>query len=203
MPPFTRHNPLLLPFSRSSLDNIKSLLKDGKLSPSVSWHPAPDVYIPSITSEEISNAGRRNTTALSSGGPCRQPRRTSKTHREPYKYDLHNPKHAAVLVALANVAVPPDFFRKPSSQAEVMPAMLLEVRSSKMRSHAGEVSFAGGKADSTDRSLLDTAIRETSEELGVKVDQIEYLGRFAEPEVSYGGLVVWPFLVRSLPLSNG
>ncbi|KAJ9093574.1 hypothetical protein QFC19_008303 [Naganishia cerealis] len=75
-----------------------------------------------------------------------------------------------------------------------MPSVLFEVRSSKMRSHPGEVSFAGGKMDSSDRSLFDTAARETAEELGVKVEQIEYLGRFAEPEVSYGGLVVWPFL---------
>ncbi|KAJ9100645.1 hypothetical protein QFC21_003689 [Naganishia friedmannii] len=197
MPPLNRYNPLLLPFSRSSLDRIKSLLKDGILSPSISWHPAADCYIPPITSGEITDIGGRAGSV--STGPSGQSGHRKKTHRPPYKYDLHNPKHAAVLVTLSNIAVPPGFFRE-ASVAEVMPSMLLEVRSSKMRSHAGEVSFAGGKVDPTDKSLLDTALRETSEELGVRLEQIEYLGRFAEPEVSYGGLVVWPFLVRSLSL---
>ncbi|KAJ9122409.1 hypothetical protein QFC22_001832 [Naganishia vaughanmartiniae] len=199
MPPFTRHNPLNLPFSRSSLDIIKSLLKDGRLSPSVSWHPAPDFRSPTITSKEPSEAPSRSGVASSS--PSEHSAPPKKKHRTPYKYDSRNPKHAAVLVALANIVVPPQFFRK-ASQAEVMPSMLLEVRSSKMRSHPGEVSFAGGKVDSTDKSLLNTAIRETSEELGIKVEQIEYLGRFAEPEVSYGGLVVWPFLLSANEVQN-
>lgn len=54
----------------------------------------------------------------------------------------------------------------------------------------------------TDASLLDTAIRETSEELGVAPGQIEFLGRFAEPEVSYKGFVVWPMLVSAFRLST-
>jgi ADP-ribose pyrophosphatase YjhB (NUDIX family) len=57
--------------------------------------------------------------------------------------------------------------------------------------------IASANIPQTDASLLDTAIRETSEELGVEPGQIEYLGRFAEPEVSYKGLVVWPMLASA------
>lgn len=137
MPPLFRQNPLLLPFTRTSIDNIKLLLKHGKISPSVSWHPAPDVHIPAITPGDISDIGARNVAV--SSGPFDQSQQPKKTRRQPYQYDLHRPKHAAVLVALANIAVPPQFFRKEPEAAEIMPSMMLEVRSSKMRAHAGEV----------------------------------------------------------------
>ncbi|HEY6459987.1 MAG TPA: CoA pyrophosphatase [Polyangiaceae bacterium] len=45
-----------------------------------------------------------------------------------------------------------------------------------MRSHAGQVAFPGGKSERDDGSLLDTALRETHEELGIERRQVDVLG---------------------------
>ncbi|MBD3212970.1 MAG: NUDIX domain-containing protein [Candidatus Lokiarchaeota archaeon] len=50
-------------------------------------------------------------------------------------------------------------------------------RTNRGRKHRGEMSFPGGKFDpSVDQTLLDTAIREAMEEIGVSRDDIEILG---------------------------
>lgn len=48
------------------------------------------------------------------------------------------------------------------------PRCLLTVRASKLRNHAGEVCFPGGRPDDRDRELRDTALREAREELGLE-----------------------------------
>ena len=40
-----------------------------------------------------------------------------------------------------------------------------------MRKHSGEVSFPGGVHERGDKDLIDTALRETKEELGLVNDQ--------------------------------
>ncbi|KAI0372744.1 hypothetical protein BV20DRAFT_1034424 [Pilatotrama ljubarskyi] len=87
--------------------------------------------------------------------------------------------HAAVLIPFCNV--------------NGQPGILLEVRG-KLRTHSGEVSFPGGKVDKTDPSTLAAALRETNEELGIRHDQVEILGRFGPPEKSLSGLRVWPYV---------
>ncbi|OSD02975.1 hypothetical protein PYCCODRAFT_1409874 [Trametes coccinea BRFM310] len=87
--------------------------------------------------------------------------------------------HAAVLVPFCNV--------------NGTPGILLEVRG-KLRTHSGEVSFPGGKVDETDPSTLAAALRETHEEVGIRPEQVEILGRFGPPERSLKGLRVWPYV---------
>jgi 8-oxo-dGTP pyrophosphatase MutT (NUDIX family) len=56
---------------------------------------------------------------------------------------------------------------------------LILIRRTKQESdkHSGEMSFTGGKFDpSIDKSLQDTALRETEEELGISRDKINILG---------------------------
>lgn len=58
--------------------------------------------------------------------------------------------------------------------------IILEKRAESIR-QAGEISFPGGKKDETDETFMDTAIRETVEELGVKPENIadtQYFGTF-------------------------
>ena len=49
-------------------------------------------------------------------------------------------------------------------------------RPTSMRSHAGQVAFPGGKCDASDESLLDTALREAHEELGIQPGSVDVLG---------------------------
>lgn len=58
--------------------------------------------------------------------------------------------------------------------------VLLNKRSDTVDHHRSEVSFPGGRRDETDASLLDTALRETHEELGVLPDDVEVLGKLDE-----------------------
>ena len=60
------------------------------------------------------------------------------------------------------------------SQGEIY--VMLTRRSSKMRSHSGQVSFPGGKQDSDDEDSLQTALRETHEEIGLLGEKVDVIG---------------------------
>ena len=49
-----------------------------------------------------------------------------------------------------------------------------------------------------DESFLAAALRETHEEVGISPNQVEILGQLGPPELSLGGMRVWPFVVRLL-----
>ena len=59
-------------------------------------------------------------------------------------------------------------------------SILLNKRSDTVDHHRGEVSFPGGRRDESDASLLHTALRETHEEIGVRPEDVEVLGKLAE-----------------------
>ncbi len=50
-------------------------------------------------------------------------------------------------------------------------------RTAHLTAHAGQISFPGGRRESSDRTPEDTALRETEEEIGLDRDHIEVLGR--------------------------
>jgi 8-oxo-dGTP pyrophosphatase MutT (NUDIX family) len=56
------------------------------------------------------------------------------------------------------------------------PTVLLTQRSHDLPSHAGQISFPGGKVEPHDANPLATALRETEEEIGLARDYIEPLG---------------------------
>ena len=58
--------------------------------------------------------------------------------------------------------------------------VLLNKRSQEVEHHKGEISFPGGATDSEDRDPLDTALRETEEEMGIRRDDINVLGEMDE-----------------------
>jgi len=59
----------------------------------------------------------------------------------------------------------------------VEPELILTRRSQKMRSHPGEVAFPGGKIDPVDSTLIDTALRESHEEIGLRRNEVEVIGQ--------------------------
>ncbi len=60
------------------------------------------------------------------------------------------------------------------------PTLLLTLRTSTLRNHAGQISFPGGAAESIDATLTDTALRETEEEIGLSRQYVDVLGALPE-----------------------
>lgn len=86
------------------------------------------------------------------------------------------------------------------------PTLLLTLRNSNLRSHAGQISFPGGGAESGDASLTETALRETEEEIGLPRKYVDVLGTMPEYFTGTGyrvtpvvGLIHPPFNSRPDP----
>ena len=60
--------------------------------------------------------------------------------------------------------------------------------------HSGQISFPGGKADKKDTSLIDTAIRETYEEIGIKLKENECISILTPLIIPISGFEVTPFV---------
>jgi len=60
--------------------------------------------------------------------------------------------------------------------------------------HSNQVGFPGGKIEPEDSNLMETAIRETNEEIGVKMQEIEVLKKMTEVYIPPSNYVVHPFL---------
>ena len=71
--------------------------------------------------------------------------------------------------------------------------IVLTERALHLRHHPGQVSFPGGKHETSDRSLQYTALRETAEEIGIKPDLIEVIGQLT-PLNTTSGFEVFPFV---------
>ena len=65
--------------------------------------------------------------------------------------------------------------------------------------HGGQLAFPGGKRDPQDRSMLDTALRETWEEIGIARECIEILAHLPAADTMTSGFRVFPFLARIAP----
>lgn len=71
------------------------------------------------------------------------------------------------------------------------PTVLFTRRTEHLARHAGQVSFPGGRANPADRSLVDTALRETREEIGVTSDFVSVAG-FLDPYETGTGYAILP-----------
>ena len=74
-------------------------------------------------------------------------------------------------------------------QGEV--CLLYTLRARSMRKHGGEISFPGGNADQEETPVM-TAVRETTEELGISADKIQVWGKMAPISDKSGTLDVHP-----------
>ncbi|KAF8623608.1 hypothetical protein AX17_007311 [Amanita inopinata Kibby_2008] len=90
--------------------------------------------------------------------------------------------------------------------------ILLTTRSKSLRTHAGQTALPGGKMDSMDANLIDTAYREAHEEVGLSLGSpdVHTLG-ILEPVISFHKLLVTPVvailtnpsLIRKLQAAEG
>lgn len=69
-------------------------------------------------------------------------------------------------------------------------------RTEHVATHKGQISLPGGAAEPTDSSLLDTALRETEEELGIPRDQVSVLGQLDDVDTVVSNFVIRTFVAR-------
>jgi len=74
------------------------------------------------------------------------------------------------------------------------PHIFLTKRSSKLKSHRGEISFPGGKYVESDGTLLATALRETEEEIGIAFTPTQVLGSLRTVRTMTSNHFIVPFV---------
>lgn len=73
--------------------------------------------------------------------------------------------------------------------------VLLTVRTELVEHHKAQISFPGGAADPEDADLVATALRETDEEIGVRPEHIDVLGRL-DDILTISNFIVTPYIGR-------
>ncbi len=78
--------------------------------------------------------------------------------------------------------------------------MLFTKRAAHLKSHAGQISFPGGCFEETDAHLLETAFRETEEEIGITRKQIQIISQLDE-HATLTGFRILPYVavIEKLP----
>ena len=76
---------------------------------------------------------------------------------------------------------------------EPEPSLVFTVRAAAMSRHAGEISFPGGLQDPGE-SLVETALRETNEELGIDPGSVRIVGTLPAVHTFVSGILVVPFV---------
>ncbi|HXV50781.1 MAG TPA: CoA pyrophosphatase [Nitrosopumilaceae archaeon] len=74
------------------------------------------------------------------------------------------------------------------------PIIIMTEKPDTMNFHAGEISFPGGKFDQGDNDLLDTAIRETKEEIGLEILRNKVIGQLKPVTTLNSKFKIIPFV---------
>ncbi len=72
--------------------------------------------------------------------------------------------------------------------------LLVTRRTQQVREHKGQISFPGGAYQEGDGTLLDTALRESAEEIGVVPEAVEVLGELDDAVTQTSNYVISPFV---------
>ena len=67
--------------------------------------------------------------------------------------------------------------------------VVLQKRSQLVEHHKGEISFPGGMADAEDESRLATALREAHEEMGIRPEDVDIIGRLDDSPTITGFMI--------------
>ncbi len=74
------------------------------------------------------------------------------------------------------------------------PGLVFTERRADLRRHAGEISFPGGRRDHPREALIDCALREASEEIGLEPSAVEVIGALPPVSTVVTGYKVHPFV---------
>jgi 8-oxo-dGTP pyrophosphatase MutT (NUDIX family) len=79
------------------------------------------------------------------------------------------------------------------------PVIVFTKRTERVGTHRGQISFPGGTVDPDDSSLMETALRECEEEVGLPRRAVDVLGALDDTETRATQFVITPFvgLVRA------
>ena len=82
--------------------------------------------------------------------------------------------------------------------------MLLMERADGDDIHSGQISFPGGKREMDDRSMEETALRETYEEVGIDPAELKIIGKLSDLYIPVSNYLVHPFiaLAERLPATK-
>jgi 8-oxo-dGTP pyrophosphatase MutT (NUDIX family) len=72
--------------------------------------------------------------------------------------------------------------------------LILILRKTYKGVHSGQVGFPGGRFETRDKELSQTALRETEEEIGVPVKHIQMIKQLTEMYIPPSNFIVHPFL---------
>ena len=72
--------------------------------------------------------------------------------------------------------------------------LLFIKRTETVREHKGQISFPGGTQEKGDKTLLDTALRECAEEIGLRPEDAKILGELDDEVTSTSNYIVSPFV---------
>ncbi len=72
--------------------------------------------------------------------------------------------------------------------------ILFTQRSDLVFHHKGQICFPGGSYKYGDATLLQTALRETEEEIGLKTEDVEILGELDDTSTTTSGYAISPFI---------
>ena len=74
------------------------------------------------------------------------------------------------------------------------PLVVMTEKPKHMKFHAGEISFPGGKLDLNDSNLLETALRETREEIGLDIKPEQVIGQLKPVITLNSRFTILPFV---------
>ena len=100
----------------------------------------------------------------------------------------HNKKHINCASRIQSAVLVPLFDKSGEC------SMLFTQRSNKVAYHKGQISFPGGAHSEADSGLLDTALRESWEEIGLKPEDIIVVGELDDLPTVTSSFIISPFV---------
>ena len=82
------------------------------------------------------------------------------------------------------------------------PHIILTKRSGELKNHAGQISCPGGTFSDSDKDLVQTALRETFEELGVRINEKDIIGNLRSVHTLTSNFTIVPYVAILESIGN-
>lgn len=60
--------------------------------------------------------------------------------------------------------------------------------------HSGQISFPGGKLEKRDKNIIETALRESHEEIGINTEKVNIIGQLTPLHIPISNFIVYPVI---------